>query len=262
MSKNEKDLAYLRGLYIEPEWTQRFTDIFDTNIKLKKVENLTYLNAGAGNHAIEINEKFEPGEQEIFAVCESEELQKIAQAKAQATKIAIDFSTSLPLAESDFVLGDGSLLRPSEIKDFFGEVVRASENKAVIFLPTSRSFGEIFSYLWEVFLELEMLDKNEHLEKMITDLPTPDYLEEIAKELGLKKISFFTENEIFEYKDGEEFITSPLMKEFFFPVWLEFLDEKEKEQVIKKLAQKIDEDCVGMSFYFSVKATVIAGKRD
>ncbi len=261
MSKNDKEIAYLRGLYIEPEWTQRFTEIFDKNIKLENIENLTYLNAGVGNHSIEISEKLDD-DSEIFPVCETEELQTIAQAKAQATKTEIDFSTSLPLAESDFVLADGSLLKPSEIKNFFGNAVRASDGKVVVFLPTSRSFGEIFSYLWEVFSDLDLLDKSENIENLITELPTLELIEEIAKDLDLINIETFTENEIFEFKDGEEFIKSPLMEFFFLPVWLGFLDDKEKEQVVKKLAQKIDEDCDGMTFRFSVKATVFAGERD
>ncbi|MEJ7699932.1 MAG: hypothetical protein WKF71_09855 [Pyrinomonadaceae bacterium] len=33
MSKSQKELAFLRDLYIETDWTERFTNIFDENFK-------------------------------------------------------------------------------------------------------------------------------------------------------------------------------------------------------------------------------------
>lgn len=260
MSKTEKEIAFLRGLTVEPEWTQRFTDIFDETVKIKKIETLTYINAGAGNHAIELDEKI-GNKVEIFAVCETEELQEIAQVKAEATKSSLDFSTKMPLAESDFVLADASLVLPSDLEDFLKKVVHSSNNSVVFFLPTARSFGEIFSYLWEVLLDLDMLDKSEDVEKLINNSPTVSHVEEMFKNLGIKKIETTTKDEYFDFENGTEFIESPLVKFFFMPVWFGFLNDKEKEQVIKKLAQKIDEDCDGMTFRFTVKATVMGGKR-
>ncbi len=259
-SKTEKEIAFLRGLTVEPEWSQRFTDIFDETVKIKKIKTLTYINAGAGNHAIELNEKL-GNDVEVFAVCENEQLQKIAQVKAEATKSPLDFSTNLPLAESDFVLADASLVLPSDLEEFLKKAVHLSNNSVVFFLPTARSFGEVFSYLWEVLLDLEMLDKSENIEKLINNLPTVSHVEEMFKNLGIKKIETTTKDEFFDFKNGTEFIESPIVKFFFMPVWFGFLNDKEKEQVIKKLAQKIDEDCDGMTFRFTVKATVMGGKR-
>ncbi len=259
-SKTKKEIAFLRGLTVEPEWTQRFTDIFDATVKIKKIKTLTYINAGAGNHAIELDEKLK-NDIEVFAVCETEELQKIAQVKAEATKSSLDFSTNLPLAESDFVIADASLVLPSDLKDFLTKAVHASSKSVVFFLPTARSFGEVFSYLWEVLLDLDMLDKSENIEKLINNLPTVSHVEEVFKNLGMKKIETTTKDEFFDFENGTEFIESPLVQFFFMPVWFDFLSDKEKEQAKQKLAQKIDEDCDGMSFRFTVKATVMGGKR-
>lgn len=259
-SKTKKELAFLRGLAVEPEWTQRFTNIFDETVEIKGVETLTYINAGAGNHAIELDEKL-GDDVEVFPVCETEEIREIAQVKAEATKSGLDFSTSFPLAESDFVIADASLVRPSGLNDFLAQTVRASNERIVFFLPTAGSFGEIFSYLWEVLLELNLLGENEDVEHLITDLPTVSKIEETFKNLSVKKIETTTKNEIFEFETGADFIESPLMRFFFMPVWLGFLSDKEKEQVMAKLAQKIDEDCDGMTFRFSVKATIMGGER-
>ena len=260
MTKTKKEIAFLHGLTVEPEWTQRFTEIFDETVKIGKIETLTYINAGAGNHAIELDEKL--GEDvEVFAVCESIELKEIAQVKAEATKSELDFSTEFPLAESDFVLADASLVKPKNLQEFLTKAVHSSNESVVFFLPTAGSFGEVFSYLWEVLLDLDMVEKGADVENLIQDLPTVSHVEEMFKNLNIKSIETTTKKEAFDFENGQEFIDSPLVKFFFMPVWFDFLDEKQKEQVTKKLAQKIDEDCDGMSFRFTVKATVMGGKR-
>lgn len=250
----------MHGLTIEPEWTQRFTTIFDETVKIKKIETLTYINAGAGNHAIEMDEKL-GNKIEIFPVCETKELQKVATIKAEATKSKLDFSTKLPLAESDFVLADASLVEPSELNDFLKTAVSNSSKSVVFFLPTAGSFGEVFSYMWEVLHELEMLDKSVEIEKLINKLPTVSHVEEMFKDLDIKKIETTTKNEGFEFENGTEFIESLLVQFFLMPNWFGFLNDEELEQVKKKLVEKIDEDCDGMSFRFTVKATVMGGKR-
>ena len=98
-AKTEKEIAFLHGLYVENEWTPKFSAIFDESFKPAKEETVVYINAGAGDHALVLREKLKENTQ-LFAVCETLELQKIAQAKAEAIKADIDFSTNLPYAES------------------------------------------------------------------------------------------------------------------------------------------------------------------
>ena len=260
MSEQDKELAYLRGLYVEPEWTQRFTDFFDKQIEFENLETFTYLNAGVGNHTIELSKNLDK-ETEIFPICENEELQQIAQGKALATKTEIDFSTSEPLAKSEFVLADLSLVKPKELKESLAKASELSHTSLAFFLPTAGSFGEIFSYLWEVFLDLDLTAKGGYVEKLITEIPTISQVKDISKKSNLHKLEANTSNEVFEFENGEEFIKSPLIEYFFLPNWLNFLEEKEKEQVIKKLAQKIDDECDDISFRFSVKATLVTGER-
>ncbi len=259
MEKTVKEIAFLRGLTVEPEYTQRFTDFFDESVRIGDILTLTYLNAGAGNHAIEVSEAL-GAKAQVFPVCETKELADIAQLKADATKVSIDFSTHRPIAISDYVLTDGSLQTKEELAGLINDTVAASIGSVAVMTPTAGSFGEIFSILWEVLFELNIEGHETILEDLIGSLPTFEYIEELFASHELKKISSKTKAQTFDYENGKEFVESPLMQYFFFPRWLSFLPKKDKERVIKQLAQTIDADRQDMTFRFSVKATVTLGK--
>ena len=83
MAKTQKELAFLRDLYIQDEWTKRFTDLVDKHMDLRDSENMLYINAGTGGHAMAIYERF--GEKtDVFASCENEDIMTIALDKAAA----------------------------------------------------------------------------------------------------------------------------------------------------------------------------------
>ena len=260
MSKTEKELAFLRDLYIETDWTERFTNIFDDNFKFSGEETILYANAGAGNHALAVREKLDD-KIEIFGVSETQELLTIARAKADAIAANVDFSSVYPTEKYDAVLADASFVRPAELNGFLTKIIDSSKKQVAFFLPTAGSFGEIFSLLWETFLYLDLLDKSREIERLIIEIPTVSKVEEMAKSWDLRRVETITKNELFEFETGEAFINSPLAADFLFPVWFDFLDEKQKEQVVGKLAQTINDDCQEMSFRFSVKATLIVGEK-
>jgi ubiquinone/menaquinone biosynthesis C-methylase UbiE len=92
MAKTQKELAFLRDLYIQDDWTKRFTDLVDKHMDLRDSENMLYINAGTGGHALAIHERF--GEKtDIFASCENEDMLTIAKDKGAATRSPVDFST-------------------------------------------------------------------------------------------------------------------------------------------------------------------------
>jgi len=260
MSKTEKELAFLRDLYIETDWTERFTNIFDDNFTFSDEEKILYVNAGAGNHALAVREKLDDVI-EIFGVSETQELLNIARAKADAIQANVDFSIVYPKDKFDAVLADASLIRPIEAQDLLAKIVKSSKNQVAFFLPTASSFGDIFSFLWETFLDLDQLEKSAEVERLIGDLPTVSTIEKMAENLGLTKVETISKNEIFEFDNGDAFVNSPLAADYLFPMWLDFLDEMEKDRVIEKLARTIDEDCGAMSFQFSVKATLLVGEK-
>ncbi len=260
MSKTEKELAFLQDLYISPDWTARFTDLLGKDFKADEFENILYINAGTGNHALEMEEKLDQDTQ-LIAVTENEELLKIAQAKAEVIKSDINFTALLPDKKFDAVIADASLVKPSEVKDFMQTAADRSRWQIAFLLPTAGSFGDIFSYLWQVFFELDWLDKGADVENLVNEIPTVSQVEQIIKDLGFKKTEAKTKNEIFEFENGAEFVETVWVKDFLLDERLKFLNEDEKEQVYEKLAQTIDAECKGLTFRFTVKATLVTGAK-
>ncbi|MCY7345577.1 MAG: class I SAM-dependent methyltransferase [Pyrinomonadaceae bacterium] len=260
MSKTEKELAFLRDLYIETDWTERFTNLFDDHYKFSDEEKILYVNAGAGNHALALREKLDD-EVEIFGVSESRELLTIARAKADAIQANVDFSIAFPEQKYDAVMADATFVKPHELKGFLAHLANFSDKQVAVFLPSAGSFGEVFSLLWETLLNLEMLDKAAEIERLITEIPTISKIKETAENLGLTKVETMAKSEFFEYDNGAAFVNSPLLEDFLFPNWFDFLNETEMEKVKNKLVQTIDDDALEMSSSFSVKATLLVGEK-
>lgn len=260
MSKTEKELAFLQDLYITPDWTERFTELLGADFDTSEFENILYINAGTGNHALAFEEKLDENA-ELVAVTENDELLKIAQAKADAVKSDIVFTTLLPVKKFDAVIADASLVNASKIESFIGKAAESSRWQIALMLPTAGSFGDIFSYLWQALFELGWLDKGAEVENLINEIPTVSKAEEIIKESGFKKVEAKTKNEIFEFENGAEFVETEWVKDFLLEERLNFLSEDEKEQVYEKLANTIDAECEGLTFRFAVKATLITGAK-
>ncbi|REJ75682.1 MAG: hypothetical protein DWQ47_09450 [Acidobacteria bacterium] len=260
MTKTEKELAFLRGIYVEPEYTAKFTELFNENVVVDGVSTITYVNAGAGGHAIEIGDKLGEGV-DVFPVCEDAELREIAQQKSESVKSGVDFSTEAPLARSEMAIADASLITPRLVDDFLESAAKCSSGRFAFFLPTAGSFGEVFSILWEVLLDEGLENKGEAVENLITEIKTVSQAEEAALALGLTKVQSISKPEMLEFENGESFVDSPLVRYFFLPEWLSFLDDEETERVLKGLAEKIDDDRNEITFRTSVKATVIWGEK-
>lgn len=264
MNKTTKELAFLRDLYVTAEWTSRFTDLAEKHLEFPKKGKILYVNAGTGDDVLKLRETLHK-DARVFADFENADLLAIAEAKAQIVKADVVFQTADNLKEKDFdsVLADASFVAPQNVQGFFTETVkRAKKGGEVSFmLPTAGSFGEIFSYLWEVFFNSNLSDRSPEIENLITEIPTVSDAETIAANAGLERIETETKNEVFEYDTGADFIAAPLVREFLAVDWLGFLKDKEKEQVLTKLARLIDAERDGLTFRFSVKATLVNGRK-
>ena len=264
MAKTEKELAFLRDLYINDAWTRRFTDLVDKHLTISKDDaNFLYVNAGTGDHCFTLREKMDK-HTAVFGTCENEEILHIARDKALAIKSDVDFSTMRFDDDSfDAVLTDASFVRPADLRGVFGDAERVAKSggKIAVFLPAAGSFGEIFSLLWEVLFNEDLGEHGAAAEEMIRELPTISRAEQIASEQGLVNVETHSANEIFEYENGAEFVSAPLVADFLLPAWLESLKQNEKERVTEKLAQLIDAEDGTMSFRFSVKAALLIGEK-
>lgn len=263
MAKTERELAFVRDFEITDSWTSRFTELLDKHIAFKDARDLLYINAGTGDHCIAIREKAD-AETRMFATCENEELLHIAKDKGAAVKAEIDFSeTDFDDDSFDAVVADASFTRPDAFEYLVDTAVRAARpgGEVAIVLPSSGSFGEVFSLLWEVLFDEDLGEHGHAAETMISEIPSVSRVEEIALAAGLEEVTTESTNETFEYKNGAEFVASPLVADFLLPAWLETLNQEEKERVSTKLAQLIDEEDGSLSFRFSVKATLVRGKK-
>lgn len=263
MAKTQKELAFIRDLYVQEEWTRRFTELADKFIHLGDSENLLYMNAGTGGHALILDEKF--GEQlDIFASCENEDLLAISRDKSAAVSSRVDFSTIRFEDDAfDAVITDASLSPPVEIAAAIDNSVRVARNGGdiAVFLPSAGSYGEVFSILWEALFSESLGDDGATVESLIADLPKVSELEAMADRAGMVNVHTETAVEIFDFENGAEFIAAPLVADFLLPIWLESLDEDEKDLVTDKLAQLIDAEDADLSFRFSIKATLLTGEK-
>ena len=263
MAKTQKELAFLRDLYIEDAWTKRFTELVDKHLKLDESENLLYINAGTGNHAFALHEKH--GEKtDIFAACENEDLLSIARDKGAAVSSNVDFSTIRFEDDAfDTVLADATFVRPADLENFIDDAVRVAKHGADVafFLPSAGSYGEVFSVIWEVLFAEELPDDNAAVERLVAAIPTISRLENIAERSGLVNVKIESAIEVFEYENGAEFVASPLVEDFLMPIWLETLSETELARITQKLAELIDSEEGDLTFRFSVKATLVTGEK-
>ncbi len=264
MAKTQKELAFLRDLYIQDDWTKRFTDLADKHMDLRDSDNMLYINAGPGGHALAVNERF--GEKtDIFASCENEDILAIARDKGAAIMSQVDFSTIRFEDDAfDAVLADATFVPPPEVEVFIQNTVRVARTGGdiAIFLPSVGSFGEVFSLMWEAFFTEDLMEHAAGVEKLVAELPTTLHLENMAAAAGMVNINTQTALEVFDFENAAAFIDSPLVADFLMPIWLATMDESEKERVNVKLAQLIDAEEGPLSFQFTVKATLITGEKE
>lgn len=263
MTKTQKERAYLRDLYINDEWTKRFTDLVDKNVGFDGAENVLYLNAGTGGHCFQLREKLDD-KTALFARCEDEDLLAIARDKAIAVKADVDFSM-IEFEDDSFdrVLADASFVTPAEVDEFVAESVRVTRRggKTAFFLPSAGSYGEVFSLLWEVLFNEDLGEHGHAAEEMIAEIPTVSRIEEMAAAAGLENVESFAAKEVFEFENGEAFLNSPLVADFLLPEWLKTLNDEDWDRVTTALSKLIDAEDGDLSFRFSVKATLVTGTK-
>ncbi len=270
--KSAREAAFLRDLYIDNDWTARFTSILDENLILPKEGSLLYVEPGSGNHLISLPERIKDKSDEkveLFSVHSDIELLRIAEAKAKAMMYEIEFQRSaenrfsFPDEKFTTIIADAAFIPPQDLPAFLAELNRAAKKggHVAFFLPTAGSFGEFFSILWEALYNTGMEGLGPQVEELIAEIPQITQVEAIAEIAGLGGLKSVTKTEFFDYKNGTEFMDSFLLTEFFLPRWLRFLTAEEKEKIVPEIIRTIDRDRAELTFRLSIKATVVSGKK-
>jgi ubiquinone/menaquinone biosynthesis C-methylase UbiE len=268
--RDSKEIAFLFDLYIAPTWCEAFDQMVDDEVELPKEGR--FLDAGCGTGGYAIDMAIRGGAKtEVVGVDPSSEKLILASGKAEVKKVDNVEFRECPLrslefndGEFDLVIGDASMLAPSEIGPFLAELARVANHGAtvVLKLTTRGSFDEIFSIYWESLYNLGLLYHTPRLEGLITERLTVSETEKIAVDSGLKNVRSETRKVRFDYKDGNEFFESPLIETFFLHDWLAILpDEETRRQVREQMAQIIDNERHKMDFDVSIKATLIIGQK-
>jgi methyltransferase family protein len=268
-TKSDKELAFLNDLYIATDWGERFAELVDEHVKLPKEGSALYVEAGTGGHALALQES---GGKKLAIVCadQNEECLELARAKAAALHESTAFQRENPQAlsfaddEFDLVLGNLSFTPPESLQPTVSELVRVAKTGKTTawWLPTAGSFGEFFSIYWEALLSAGVEDHGVDVERLIADLPTVSEVEGWADEAGLEEVQSWTSIEEFDFESGEVFLNSPVIQYFFLPVWLESIPEAAQEKVRTELARIIDEERHTTEFALTLKATLVAGKKE
>jgi ubiquinone/menaquinone biosynthesis C-methylase UbiE len=271
-NKTDKELAFLHDLYIATDWGERFAGLMDEYVQVPKAGHALYVAAGTGGHALAIKERT-GRDMTLIGVDESEARLALARAKAAATKLdeVTEFRPAQLEAlafedeQFDIVLGDASLVAVERLPEMLAEMVRVAAPGATVAvtLPTTSSFGEFYSVYWEALLNAGMLDESPVVERLIGELPTVAEMETLAAREGLDLVKSWTNIEEFNYESGEEFLNSPLVRDFLLQNWLEPLgeDEEARARLLSEVERIIDEERNEAAFSLTVKATIIVGQK-
>lgn len=266
--KTNKELAYLHELFVATDWSERFAELMDEQIKLPKEGRALYLAPGTGSQAIALQER-RGNKLKFLGIDENPEALELARAKATLLKDAIEFRhgtldrLALPDRTFDLVVGDGSLVKTGRIEAMLGEMTRVAIPRATVALtlPTFSSFGEFFSIYWEALHNCGLLDHESDVERLISTLPAVSTVEEMAEQAGLDEVESWTRIEEFAYDAGETFLSAPLIADFLMPLWLGTLPKASYGQIVKELGRLINEERNEAEFTFSVKATLVRGRK-
>src|SRR5918912_544031 len=187
-NKSDKELAFLRDLYVATDWCERFAELIDEHVELPKKGNMLYVAAGKGGHALALAER---AGDKVLLVCvdESEESLELGRAKAVAVRADPEFRRTQLEAlgfeddQFDLVVGDVSMIAPERLPEVVGEMARVAAPGATVALtlPTASSFGEFFSVYWEALRNSGIASHEPDVETLIMELPTVSDVEALAE---------------------------------------------------------------------------------
>jgi ubiquinone/menaquinone biosynthesis C-methylase UbiE len=268
VNKSDRELAFLRELYVSTDWGERFAELIEKHLTLPKKGRALYVQAGTGGHALALQERA-GSNLKFLLVDESEESLELARVKAVTLNLDNEFERTqldelyLRDHQFDLVIGDASLVAPERLQRMLAEMVRVAMpgGTVALCLVTSSSFGEFFSVYWEALNNSGLEDHAGEVAEIIRELPVIADVEAMAADEDLEAVTSWMEVEEFDYESGEAFLNSPLISDFLIPTWLEQLPEEDQPRVLQEITRIIDEERQDADFTLSIKATLLIGRK-
>lgn len=268
--KTPKEIAFLREHFLN-DWNAPFADLVKSKIEFPREGKMLLVEAGTGSFALEIRERTDEENLEIYCTETQDEAAEILQAKIDTARPKNFFvktvaATDLEFNDDEFDLTifDASFYWQNDnFADALREARRVTKTgaKMIFLLPTTGSFGEFFSILWETLYNLGETEKGAEVENLITEQLQVSQAEDLAKEIGLKNVESHTKKENFDFPNAEDFASAPLVEFFLMPHWTKFADEDLSAKLNAEIQKTIKDTSDGISFRLSLKAALIAGTK-
>jgi hypothetical protein len=86
-------------------------------------------------------------------------------------------------------------------------------------------------------------------------------VEAAAENAGLESVTSISRIEEFRYDSGDQFVNSPLVADFLMRRWMAIVPPQSRTQVAAEIPRVVDEDRQQADFMFSVKATLVSGRK-
>lgn len=118
--------------------------------------------------------------------------------------------------------------------------VSASGGYLAVAVPLVSSFGAFYDLLGEAFLAEGQDERAGRLDEFKRTLIEPERLVEVAEEAGLEIEEVVRLSWPLEFRNGTDFLHSPIVRETFFPQWLGMLPSADREPLLRYIGDAID----------------------
>lgn len=268
--RSATERAYRYDLYIVPVWREPFDEMVEKHLPLPKQGSILEVNSGTGGLALDLAMKM-GARGDVVATDSSSERLALARAKAAVKKVSnLTFLEKVPTALGlddnayALVIGDATLGEQDSLEQMLAEMARVCQPGGTVGLKllTQGSFDEVFSVLWEALSDCHLLEYAVHVERLASHLPAVSDVERLFARVGLENAHCFVERREFVFERAEDFFESPLVEDYFFDQWFDFLPgESLRERVFRRVLAIIHREQRHSYFDVSIKATLAIGRK-
>lgn len=134
------------------------------------------------------------------------------------------------------------VVTPSQAEEALSELVRVTQPGGTIVLaaPLQTSFPEFYDMLDEALRAHRLHDVLTRMYDLRTNLLSAGRIAEIAESKGLHDVEFEELTWDVAFGSGQELLSSPLVRETFYPLWLGIIRSSDREPILRYIVDAID----------------------